>query len=232
MKREPEDWPLAVVFDLDGTLVDSAADIADALNRTIALRGLAPFTLAEVKAMVGGGVPKLAERALIARGAAVAEVPAIVAGFVQFYRERLTAKTTLCEGAPEILERLQREGRRLGLCTNKQHELTVLALGELGIANYFPAVAGERDGHPRKPDPAPLLGVLSALGVAPGDAVMVGDSAADVDCAKAASVASVAVRGGYTQAPVEELGADSVIGSLKDLPACLASLRSKRAPLR
>src|SRR5208283_4337360 len=97
MKREPEDWPHAVVFDLDGTLVDSAADIADALNRTIALRGLAPFTLAEVKAMVGGGVPKLAERALIARGAAVADVPAIVAGFVQFYRERLTAKTTLCE---------------------------------------------------------------------------------------------------------------------------------------
>ncbi len=232
MKREPEDWPLAVVFDLDGTLVDSAADIADALNRTIGLRGLAPFSLAEVKAMVGGGVPKLAERALTARGAAVREVPAIVTSFMQFYRERLTAHTTLCEGAAEVLERLKHEGRRLGLCTNKPHELTVQTIAGLGIANYFPAVAGEREGYPTKPDPAPLLGVLSQLGAAPGDAVMVGDSGADVACAKAAGVASVAVRGGYSQAPVEELGADSVIGSLKDLSACLASLRSKRAALR
>lgn len=229
MKREPEDWPLAVVFDLDGTLVDSAADIADALNRTMALRGLAPFTLAEVKGMVGGGVPKLAERALTARSAAIAEVPAFVTDFMQFYRERLTAHTTLCEGAAELLERLQREGRRLGLCTNKPHDLTVQAIAGLGIANYFPAVAGEREGQPTKPDPDPLLNVLSALGAAPEDAVMVGDSAADVACAKAAGVASVAVRGGYTQTPVEELGADAVIGSLKELPACLHLLRSRRA---
>jgi phosphoglycolate phosphatase len=226
MRREPEDWPLAVVFDLDGTLIDSAADIAHALNRALGMRNLPPFSVGQVKGMVGGGVPKLVERALLAHGVSDIELLPLAADFVQFYRQNLTVRTTLYEGAVELLERLKGEGRRLGLCTNKQHSLTVETLNQLGIAKYFAAVAGERAGSPRKPDPAPLLGVLAELGAPPQSAVMVGDSAADVGCARAAGVASVVVDFGYSQIAAAALHSDAVISSLKDLPQSFAALKA------
>jgi len=228
MRREPEDWPVAVVFDLDGTLIDSAADIVHALNRALGMRNLPPFSVDQAKKMIGGGVPKLVERALLAHGVPDVELLPLAADFVRCYRENLTTCTTLYEGAAELLERLKGEGPRLGICTNKQHDLTVETLNRLGIAKYFSAVVGERAGHPRKPDPAPLLGVLAALGAPPERAVMVGDSAADVGCAKAAGVASVVVSFGYSHGNAEALGSDAVIGCLKDLPQCLASLHAKR----
>ncbi len=222
----PDDWPLAVVFDLDGTLIDSAADIAQALNCALGMRNLPPLSVGQVKEMVGGGVPKLVERALLAHGVSDVELLPLAADFVQSYRENLTVRTTLYDGAVELLERLQGEGRRLGLCTNKQHSLTVETLDQLGIAKYFAAVAGERAGYPRKPDPAPLLGVLSALGAPPESAVMVGDSAADVGCARAAGVASVVVDFGYSQNSAAALGSDAVISSLGDLPQSFAALKA------
>ena len=228
MRREPQEWPLAVVFDLDGTLIDSVADIAHALNRALGMRNLPPFSVEDVKGMVGGGVPKLVERALLAQGATGGELLPLAADFIQCYRENLTASTTLYEGAAALLERLKREGRRLGLCTNKQHDLTVETLSQLGMADYFSAVAGERPGLPRKPEPAPLRSVLAALQVSPADAVMVGDSAADIGCAKAAGVVSVAVRYGYSRAGADALGADAVISSLSDLPQCFATLEPDR----
>ncbi len=229
MKREPNNWPLAVVFDLDGTLIDSAHDLADALNYTLGVRGLGPFSVAQVKEMVGGGIAKLVERALLAHGVSDAELLPLAADFVNYYRENLVRRTTLYEGAAELLEKLRHEGRRLGLCTNKQHEFTVQIAEELGIAKYFSAVIGEREGHARKPDPAPLLSVLHALGGAsPEDAVMVGDNSPDVECAKAAGVVPIVVRFGYARVSAEELGASAVIDRLLDLPDCLADLRAVR----
>ncbi len=228
MKRVPQDWPLAVVFDLDGTLIDSAADLANALNYALGLRKFAPFPAAQVKEMIGGGIPKLVERALRAHGVSENELLPLAADFVKYYRENLTACTTLYEGAAELLGRLKGEGRRIGLCTNKQHDLTVETIKQLGIAKYFSAVAGEREGHPRKPDPAPLLGVLQALGASSEDAVMVGDSGADVECAKAAGAVPVVVRFGYSHVRVEDLGAAAIIGRLMDLPQCLEVLSSPK----
>ncbi len=228
MKREPNNWPLAVVFDLDGTLIDSAHDLADALNYTLGVRGHKPFSVPQVKEMVGGGMVKLVERALHAHGVPDAELLPLAADFVNYYRENLVRRTTLYEGAAELLEKLRHEGRRLGLCTNKQHEFTLQIAGQLGIAKYFSAVTGEREGHARKPAPEPLLAVLHALGVSPEDAVMVGDSGADVECAKAAGAVAVVVRFGYSRISPEELGASAVIDRLLDLPDCLASLRSVR----
>lgn len=224
MKREPQDWPLAIVFDLDGTLIDSAADIADALNYALGVRNLAPFPLAQVKEMVGGGIPKLVERALRAHGVANIELLPLAADFIRYYRDHLTVHTTLYDGAAELLATLKGEGRRLGLCTNKQHELTVQIVQQLGIETYFSAVSGEREGYPRKPDPEPLLGVLEALGASPQDAVMVGDSGADVECAKAAGAMPILVRFGYSRVAPEELGASAVIDRLLDLPQCLEKL--------
>jgi phosphoglycolate phosphatase len=225
MKRKPQDWPLAVVFDLDGTLADSVADLRDALNYALGVRNLAPFPLEQVKEMVGGGIPKLVERALTAHGVKDVELLPLAADFVKYYQDNLTLRTTLYEGAAELLETLRGQGRRLGLCTNKQHDLSVQIVRELGIEKYFSAVAGARAGHPHKPDPAPLLGVLGTLGASPQDAVMVGDSGADVACAKAAGVVPIAVRFGYAHVSADELGAAVVIDRLLDLPQCLARLQ-------
>ncbi|MGO9484357.1 MAG: phosphoglycolate phosphatase [Rhodomicrobium sp.] len=225
MEREAPDWPQAVVFDLDGTLIDSAHDLADALNYALDVRHLAPFPVAQVKEMVGGGIPKLVERALRAHGVADVELLPLAADFVNYYGKNLVRRTTLFEGAAELLEMLKGEGRRLGLCSNKQHAFTVEIVEELGIAKYFSAVAGEREGHRRKPDPAPLLEVLHALQISPQDAVMVGDSSADVECAKAAGVVPVVVSFGYSRVAPQELGASALIERLLDLPKCLAQLR-------
>jgi phosphoglycolate phosphatase len=222
-------WPEAVVFDLDGTLIDSAADIAIALNRALSKRGLAHFTVEKVKEMIGGGVPKLVERALLAHGVSRIGLLPLATDFIHFYREDLTVHTRLYEGARELLERLKGEGRKLGLCTNKQHDLTVQTLKQLDIAQYFAAVVGERFGRPRKPDPAPLRNILNILGASVESAVMVGDSAADVGCAKAAGVACVLVNFGYSPADAETLGADAVVASLADLPRCLAGLKAQNS---
>ena len=225
MKSEPQDWPRAVIFDLDGTLIDSAPDIAHALNRATERQGLEPFPLDQVKEMIGGGVPKLVERALRARGVSTDGLAHIVSDFIGFYRENLTTGTTVYPGARELLDQLRSEGRALGLCTNKQHELTLAILAQLDLAQYFGSVVGERSGRPRKPDPAPLREVAAALGVTPDGAVMIGDSEADVACARAAGIPAVVVTFGYARVAPEALGADAVISHFGELPRCLAALR-------
>ena len=225
MNREPQDWPRVVVFDLDGTLIDSAPDIARALNRATDKRGLAPFPLDQVKEMIGGGVAKLVARALVARGLPEAELLPVLHDFIAFYRENLTTNTVIYEGARELLAKLQRDGRKLGICTNKQHELTVEILEQLDLAKHFLAIRGEKDGRPRKPDPAPLLEVIAGLGATPRGALLVGDSEADVACARNAKIPAVAVTFGYSHAAPENLGADCVISNLSDLPRCFSALK-------
>jgi phosphoglycolate phosphatase len=224
MNSRSKDWPQAVVFDLDGTLIDSAPDIAHALNGATATRGLAPFELPEVKEMIGGGVPQLVERALIARGFPRSELMPLVDDFLALYRRDLTTRTVIYDGARTLLEQLHNEGRSLGVCTNKNHELTLAILDQLDLAKYFGAVFGERDGYARKPDAAPLLETLSALGVTPGEALMVGDSEADVACARNAIMPVIVVSFGYSKVAPEALGADVVIPSLSELPRHFAAL--------
>jgi phosphoglycolate phosphatase len=147
-----------------------------------------------------------------------------VLDFVTAYRANLTTRTTLFDGAREVLDRLSGENRLLGLCSNKQHELTVEILQQLDLARYFSAVIGEGIGFARKPDPEPLNAVLAKLGARPEDAVMVGDSAADVECARAAGVIPVAVTFGYSKVAPEELGARAVVSHFNALHECFATL--------
>ena len=228
MKSEPLDWPKAIVFDLDGTLIDSAPDIAHALNRATAKRGISPFDLEQVKEMIGGGVPKLVERALVARGLPPDGLMPLVQDFIVFYRENLTTNTRVYDGARELLEQLRGEGRKLGLCTNKQHELTVEILEQLDLTKYFSSVAGERQGRPKKPDPTPLLEVVAELGASPRDALMAGDSEADVACARAAGIPVLVVDFGYSRTAPEALGADAVISRLSEMPQHYSSLKPQR----
>ncbi len=219
-------WPQAVVFDLDGTLIDSVADMANALNAALGEKRLPPFSLEEVKPMIGGGALKLAERALLARGVSGTGLHALAASYLRHYEANLTTQTVLYDGARELLERLRSEGRRLGLCSNKPHALTLETLRQLDLARYFAAFTGEQTGQAKKPDPAPLRYVLAALQTSPENAMMVGDSEADIKCARSAGVFAVLVNFGYGGMDVALLQADAVVADLRSLPGCFTQLKN------
>lgn len=215
-------WPRAVVFDLDGTLIDSAGDIADALNAALDRARLAPFSEADVRLMVGGGARVLIERALAARDAATdtALAQRLHTDFMDVYGGGSVARTVVYEHGRELLAELSHLGIQRAICTNKPQGITDDVLTKLELQASFEAIVGASEALPKKPHPAMLRAALASLGVAPEHAVMVGDSSADVGAARAAGIPVIAVSFGYTRVPVRELGADFVIDSLADaLPA-------------
>lgn len=212
-----------VIFDLDGTLIDSAADLHSSINIVLAQRGLPELSLPQVVSMIGHGVRKLVERAFAASGKPLQDeaLDAAYDEMVGVYDARLTELTTLMPGADAAVRELSSAGVRLGVVTNKPHAATETILAHFGLLDPMLIVMGGDSGLPRKPAPDMLEVALYKLGLDPGQVVMVGDSPADIDCARAAGVRSIAVRGGYTQKPADELGADLVIGSLADLADAL-----------
>jgi phosphoglycolate phosphatase len=222
----PSRYPRAVVFDLDGTLVDSAPDIALAINAAFAPLGVPAFDLATVKTMIGGGA-----RAAIGRAAGLAgltlstpDEEAALARFYPVYAEASAKGRGLYPGARQVLDELERAGVVLGLCTNKAEPITAIALEALDIAGYFRSVVGARDDLPKKPDPTMLRAVLSGLSAAPADTVMIGDTTADIGAARAAGCRSIAIGHGYARVPVHQLGADATVTCLPEVPAVLARL--------
>ncbi len=211
--------PKAIVFDLDGTLVDSAPEIAAALNTAMAEIDQPPFPLTEVQTFIGGGAKVALQRALVARGAAIDEAvfDTMMASFYKVYAEVSEAGKGLYPGVEETLAELARHRLPLGVCTNKAEHITAIALRALGIAPYFSAVVGARDDLPRKPAPDMLLAVLGQLGARPSEALVVGDSRSDVGAARAAGCPVIAVSYGYAHGPVADLAADRVIERMPDL---------------
>ena len=220
------DWPKAAVFDLDGTLIDSIGDIADALNATLAARGLPALPQDRIKQMVGAGVPELVRRGLAAHGVEPGEIEPFVRELIALYSAQPAARTRLYDGGAELLASLAARGMKLGICTNKPQAITEQVLSELGIASYFEAVVGVRPDVPVKPDPAMLRTALDALGVAAPDAVMIGDSASDVGVARALGVPVIVVRSGYGQDAPQDLGADMLIDTLGEAEAAIDALRT------
>jgi phosphoglycolate phosphatase len=214
----------AVLLDLDGTLVDSALDLAEALNGLLAEQGLPALTIDAVKGMIGDGGSKLIERGLAATGGDPGRAPALLPRFLGLYEPRAARHTGLYPGAAEALAQLAENGLSLGLVTNKPHAATLAILDALGLARFFGAVVGGDTLPERKPHPAPLLHAAARLGVVPDETVMVGDNHHDVDAARAAGMAAVAVTWGYAHRPPEELGADYTIAAFRDLPRVIAGL--------
>lgn len=224
--RFRRDWPRAVVFDLDGTLIDSAGDIADVLNECLVENDLPPFDEPAVVTMIGGGAKVLVERALDRLGRRnEAELhDRLLAQFAVRYAALGAGRSRLFPGALEVLQRLHGEGIALAICTNKPEAITRRVLAELDLARWFGAVVGESPRLPRKPAPDMLLAALDGVGARPAEAVMIGDSAADVGTARAAGVRSIAVTFGYTTIPPRELGADAVVDHLREIGAVLDRL--------
>ncbi len=222
-------WPSAVVFDLDGTLVDSSGDITASLNELLAIKHLTPFSVGQTIEFVGDGIAMLVERALRAKGYLLVsdELPALVARYHSIYSARLTNSTSMYTGALEIISELRAQGTRIGICTNKTEQLANGVIKGLRLRKYFDAIVGGRGGRPLKPSPIPLLDTLARLGVAAKDTIMVGDSLADVQCARAAGVAVIGVSFGYSRTPMSELGADITIDNYTEFKVACNFLRAR-----
>lgn len=213
----------AVVLDLDGTLIDSAPDIATALNALLTREGHAPYDLDAVRGMIGGGVPKLVERAYDGLGITLTPetLAPLAAEMIKLYAARPVVDTAPFPGAAEAVEALHARGLALGLCTNKPQAITETIIEALGWTRYFGAIVGGDATPGRKPDPAPLRAALDGLGAAPHEALMVGDSGADTGAARALGMKVVLVTYGYSRKPVAELGADALVDDLRDVAALL-----------
>ena len=222
--------PTTVVFDLDGTLIDSAPDLAGALNAVLVEQGLPPLSLDSVRAMVGEGAVKMIERGLAAAGMTMDDglSDSLRDSFLVHYRARMTERTRPFPGVVAALETLRDAGTALAVCTNKRMDFTVPILDGLDLARFFGAVIGGDSLAVAKPDPAPLRAAIEGAGGSSGGAVMVGDSDIDVATARAVGVPVIAVSFGYTRVPPRELGADAVIDHFDELADALAHINGDK----
>jgi len=213
--------PPTLVFDLDGTLVDTVPDLAAALNRLMAARGLAPFSHPETALMVGDGARVLVERAFAARGLAPDE--AAQASFLADYTENAAVQTRPFPGMIPVLDRLRAEGWALTICTNKPEAPARALLAALGLDAYFPTM-GAGDSFPvKKPDPRHLLATLQAAGGQPAKAVMLGDHANDVQAAAGAGLPCIFALWGYGPEAMAA-GAAATARDVAEVPALAARL--------
>ncbi|MGI8724763.1 MAG: HAD-IA family hydrolase [Methyloceanibacter sp.] len=225
-------WPKAVVFDLDGTLVDTNADLTVALNVTLAELGLPEHPEHAVRKMVGGGLSLLLDRALAAHDVSLGEEAkvAMEARLFEHYAANPASLSRLYPHAAETLRDLQALGIACGICTNKPHAMSRDVLRAVGVLDVFACLQCGDSDLPKKPDARGLLRLVDALGAEPSSTFMVGDSITDVKTARAANLGAVVlVSYGYTAEPAAELGADLVIDRLDELPQAFAGLMPRKA---
>lgn len=205
-----------IIFDLDGTLVNSIKDITNALNYAVEPYGLAPKTVEEVGTLVGEGITKVIER--IIGEERLRHRDEVVKRFLDFYSEHIIDNTFPYQGVKETLEGLK--AYKKAVISNKREGLSVKVLEGLDLLRYFDLVLGSDSTTERKPSPVPVLHVLSTFGLTPSDAVMVGDSDLDIKAGKGAGIRTVGVTYGYRDRTLLK-DADYIIDKIKDLLAVI-----------
>ncbi len=213
-----------LVFDLDGTLVDSVPDLRAALNEVLRERGHPPLSLSEVKRMVGDGAPALVARAFAASGGDPADASGALARFLEIYEANAVRLTRPYPGVRETLTALRRRGYHTAICTNKPQRATIAVIEGLGLLPLFDGIAGGDRFPVRKPDSGHLLGLISELGARVAATAMIGDNENDAAAARAAGVRLVLMRYGYARVDPELLAADALLDHFSELPAALERL--------
>ena len=218
-----------IVFDLDGTLVDTAPDLIATLNTILAREGLPAVAFATARNMVGGGARHMIERGLAAAPslpspASGAEMERLCGHFVDHYAAHIADHSRPFPGVEAALDELTGAGCRLAVCTNKLEWLALKLLGALGLKDRFAAICGADTFGVQKPDPAILHGTVARAGGHSNVAIMVGDAITDIAVARAAGIAVVAVDFGYSETPVAELGPDRIVSSFDRLPEAVFAL--------
>ena len=215
-----------LVFDLDGTLVDTAPDLLASLNATLAKKSLAPIPMEGVNKLVGQGARVMLQRGFDTAGEHLdaAEMEILFDAFLEHYSANIAVNSRPFAGVDTALDRFAAAGWKLAVCTNKLEGLARRLLGELGMTSRFAAIIGGDTFEKPKPDAMPVLGAIERAGGDPARAIMVGDSVTDINAARAAGIPVVAVDFGYTPVHVSELGPDRVISHFDDLWAAVEEL--------
>jgi phosphoglycolate phosphatase len=215
-----------VVFDLDGTLVDTAPDLINALNFILAREGLAPVPLHAARNMIGAGARKLLERGLELEGRTVslAELDRLTDDFINHYAEHIADASRPFDGLEAALDDLESSGYRFAVCTNKLEWLSKRLLDRLNLSPRFAAICGADTFGVSKPDPAILRQTVARAGGELASAIMVGDAGPDVGVARRAGIPVICVSFGYTEVPVADLKPDRVIDHMRELRGAIESL--------
>lgn len=221
-----------VVFDLDGTLAETAGDLIASLNAVLAEDDIPPVAIGQARVLLGAGGRALIERgyALAGRSLEPPRLEALFRHFLAHYNDHICDHTHLFDGVVAALDRLQEAGFGLAVCTNKMEATSIRLLAALGVRERFPTVCGQDTFAMHKPDPRALLLTIARAGGSASRSVMVGDSITDIATAQAARVPVIAVDFGYTDRPVTELGPDRVISHFDQLYDAVQTLPVVQSP--
>jgi phosphoglycolate phosphatase len=226
--------PFAAIFDLDGTLIDTAPDLTRATNHVLSSEGRRAISVAELRPFVGRGARRMIERGFAATGTAVPPnlVDSLYDAFIAYYTENIAVDSQPFPGTLELLDQLEAAGVKLGICTNKQERLSLRLMDRLGLTQRFGAIVGADTIGISKPDPAPYRETVARLGATGGGSVMIGDSETDILTARAAGVPVIAVTFGYTDRHVSEFNPDHTVDHMDHVwPAITGYLRGVRQAL-
>jgi phosphoglycolate phosphatase len=220
-----------VVFDLDGTLVDTAPDLISALNFVLDREGLPPVPLESARTMIGAGARRLIERGLEQDGRSDSpkDITRLTDDFIEYYAAHIADASRPFDGLESALDDLQANGYRFAVCTNKLEWLSKLLLDRLGLSARFAAICGADTFGISKPDPAILQQTVARAGGQLSTTIMVGDAGPDIGVARRAGIPVIGVEFGYTDVPIVDLKPDRLIGHMSELPAAVESLILQRS---
>ncbi len=216
----------AILFDLDGTLIDTAPDLAASMNFVLQQNGRREVPAADVRNMVGRGARVLIERGMAATGrpATEPELDQLFDQFLEHYLDHIADQSVVFPAVEKTLIKLKDAGALLAVCTNKPEGASIKLLKEFSLEGYFSAIVGGDSLPVRKPDAGHIFGTIEKMGGGAATAIMVGDSANDIDAAIAAGIPVIGVPFGYTPIPIHDLGADAIVEHFDDLIEALVEL--------